>query len=69
VLTRDKTVLGLQGLMVEDILLDFLYGMVIAGLQCASGRFQHLAHLVVGHLIVIPEVEDNSLFFRELLDG
>lgn len=55
--------------MVEDIFFDFFYGVMVAGLEGALAGFQYPAHFLVWHFIVIPEVENKSLLFRELLDS
>ena len=51
--------------MVSEILLDFLHGEMIRGLQRADRCAENLRHLLILHLVVIFHVEHESLLLRQ----
>ena len=65
----NKTRYCLAGLIFQHRSLDLFHCMMVTGLECSDRSAEYPAHFFVGHLIEVSKVEDQFLFFRQLLDG
>lgn len=54
---------------VGHVVLDFAYRVVVAGLERAHAGAGYLGHLLIGHLVVVAQVEHQALLVGQAQDG
>ena len=62
---RTGLILGSAG----HIIFYFLHGVVVAGFQGAHAGAGYFGHLLVGHLVVVAQVEDEALLVGQAQNG